>query len=546
MDESPQAATADQPPNDTSPAVLVATVNPSTTSSARTGTAPMCPSPAADPTRYIYTQADMEAFKASAAKRDLLGFATALGRSCASSRNGTSSQSYRYDPSNPLLGLSPATASLHGSLRHMAERWLAELPPDAMVRARFGNPMFREWHARLVKRSEAIIRSALDCHREYVHNVSKKKKEEEKAAAQRSIAVGTALGTSTMTQDEYSMEILQLCSEAGYSAAASDAPPSRTVTAPANEEDREAVIVQELRAYLHQAFGHPTRLDYGTGHESSFLILIFCLCKLRCIGNGTSPPDAVHLAPVALAIFSQYLQVTRGLQRDYMLEPAGSHGVWGLDDYHCLPFYFGACQLQAVEEEDRASVGGGGSEDITPRSIHDDSLLKRLGDTYMYLGCIRYIKELKSSVPFFESSPMLDDISNLPSWGRVSRGLLRLYDGEVLVKLPVVQHFLFGTLFQGKGTALVVKFRAISSVCCIMLYSQLSFYKSSLIIILATWTPSALPREAPERTFINGPGGEECIAPWAQADLSSSIGPASEVEGTTRTGLPPTRAPWAK
>jgi hypothetical protein len=249
------------------------------------------------------------------------------------------------------------------------------------------------------------------------------------------------------------MEILQSCSDSGYAAAASDkALEKASVPASLAEQERqsEETIIAELRAYLHQAFGHPTRLDYGTGHESSFLLVIFCLCKLRCIGDGkTLPPSPHHLAPVALAIFSQYLQVTRGLQRDYMLEPAGSHGVWGLDDYHCLPFYFGACQLQA--QEDRSGNGGEGDEDvIVPRSIHDNALLNRLGDKYMYLGCIQYIKELKSSVPFFESSPMLDDISQLPSWGRVSRGLLRLYDGEVLTKLPVVQHFLFGTLFQGK------------------------------------------------------------------------------------------------
>mmetsp|Transcript_435 Transcript_435/g.621 ORF Transcript_435/g.621 Transcript_435/m.621 type:complete len:470 (+) Transcript_435:236-1645(+) len=458
MDKAPRATAADQPSH--------VTTNRSTSTSSTTVAAV-----AAGPSRYIYTQTDMEAFKASATKRDLLGFATALGRSCASPESSASAASpYRYDPSNPLVGLSPATASLHGSMRHMAEKWLAELPPDATVRARFGNPIFREWHERLVERSGAIIRSALDCHREYVHDVKTKKKkeeegEEEEEEGEGSRGAGGPDDTSTAGHDGYSMEILKSCSEAGY-AAASDEAPSRRVTVPANEQEREAVVSQELRAYLHQAFGHPIRLDYGTGHESSFLILIFCLFKLRCIGDGTSPPEARHLAPVALAIFSQYLQVTRGLQRDYMLEPAGSHGVWGLDDYHCLPFYFGACQLQAIEEDDKASAGNAGSEDITPNSIHDDALLKRLGDTYMYLSCIRYIKELKSSVPFFESSPMLDDISHLPSWGRVSRGLLRLYDGEVLVKLPVVQHFIFGTLFQGEDTYLALELDLISAALC--------------------------------------------------------------------------------
>lgn len=51
---------------------------------------------------------------------------------------------------------------------------------------------------------------------------------------------------------------------------------------------------QELAPYLGDAFGNQTRIDYGTGHETTFVLWLCCLFKAspRAV-PAASPPSAV-------------------------------------------------------------------------------------------------------------------------------------------------------------------------------------------------------------------------------------------------------------
>lgn len=97
-------------------------------------------------------------------------------------------------------------------------------------------------------------------------------------------------------------------------------------------------ILPELLYYFTNAFGNSVRIDYGSGHELSFFGY---LTILRYVGL-LSEADEENMVFI---LFERYLGVCRKLQRVYRLEPAGSKGVWGLEDHQFLNFLWGSSQL---------------------------------------------------------------------------------------------------------------------------------------------------------------------------------------------------------
>lgn len=207
-----------------------------------------------------------------------------------------------------------------------------------------------------------------------------------------------------------------------------------------------APATEELSTYLLSSFGSAQRLDYGTGHELSFLAFLAGLWKLGAF-SGLENTEIER--SLVLVVMDPYLRLIRRLIKVYNLEPAGSHGVWGLDDNSFLPYVFGSAQLSASLSAS-GNVPTEGSSPDAPKTgdIVNRKVVDEWREKNLYFGAIGFIYDIKTG-PFWEHSRVLYDVSGVPAgWAKINKGMLKMYHAEVLSKFPVVQHFHFGGLFK--------------------------------------------------------------------------------------------------
>lgn len=190
-------------------------------------------------------------------------------------------------------------------------------------------------------------------------------------------------------------------------------------------------VLTELQYYLVNSFGSSVRLDYGSGHELSFIAFVGGLIQ-------TGDINAESTSTELLALFAKYYDLVRRLIVDYNLEPAGSHGVWGLDDHFHFIYILGAAQFNVTTTNK--------SQYVPPvLLLLSTQTISSYELSNFYANGIAFIFKIKLG-PFHEHSPIIYDINKSVSlWAKVLSGLLKMYEVEVFGKFPVMQHFWFGS-----------------------------------------------------------------------------------------------------
>ncbi|CCU81771.1 serine/threonine-protein phosphatase 2A activator 1 [Blumeria hordei DH14] len=320
------------------------------------------------PTKKINDERDVSTFHTSGAYRDICLLILQLNMAmCPRKPSATLEECQTWKLDAPIELQQPVR-----QLQQLLQRCndiIDEVPPDTGPR-RFGNASFRKWHEVLELRARSLL------------------------------------------QEYLPPSVLNCGSSSG------------------SGDDEKVSVLDELTPYFMGSFGSSQRLDYGTGHELSFLAFLGCLWKL----GGFSDEEAETMTTsrnIVIGVMEPC--VFPGLQ-----DPAGSHGVWGLDDHSFIPYIFGSSQYcPAIDENEAMPEEGSYPDTPSPTGISKKPIVDREREHNMFFSAVGFINDVKTG-PFWEHSPMLFDISGIRAgWGKINKGMIKMYNAEVLSKFPV-------------------------------------------------------------------------------------------------------------
>jgi serine/threonine-protein phosphatase 2A activator len=117
-----------------------------------------------------------------------------------------------------------------------------------------------------------------------------------------------------------------------------------------------------------------------------------------------------------------YLNLIRKLIKIYNLEPAGSHGVWGLDDHFFLPYIFGSAQLSPpISSSGTIPPQGSGRWSPKTDAVANRTAVEDWRHRNMYFSAVGFVYDVKRG-PFWEHSRILFDVSGVPGgWAKINK-----------------------------------------------------------------------------------------------------------------------------
>ena len=229
---------------------------------------PATPHTFSTPSKQINDGPDVARFLTSKAYRDIGTFVLQLNRAlCPRKSDGGPSKTFP-------LGVKRSESESIRKLQLLLEKagsFIEEAPPDPGPR-RFGNVSLRTWHKLLEERATSLLEKYLPS------------------------------------------EILQF-------------PATSRETSRDDEASSSEGPIDELKSYFLGSFGSSQRLDYGTGHELSFLAFLGCLWKLGAFKNEAQ--DGEIERSIVLEVFEPYVAYTIAQYLMLIIDPAISKSFVG-------------------------------------------------------------------------------------------------------------------------------------------------------------------------------------------------------------------------